>query len=190
MLTGQRRPDVSAAQGVAWVVEAARRLADEADRLGVRVVIENHTKAFVWTDFDFAMQGEVLLRILDGLRDTSVGIQFDTANPLVAGEDPLALFEQVRDRIAYVHLNDVRRPGVFEFVPVGSGIAPVREVLARLRHEGYDGWIGIEEASRTGKDGFRQAVTFTRQAWETAGPRREANLPRRSPIDHRGAEAN
>lgn len=162
LLTGQRRPGVSRAQGVAWVVEAARRVAESADRIGVRVVVENHTKAFVWTDFDFAMQGEALLQILDGLKDTSVGVQFDTANPLVAGEDTLTLFEAVKDRIGYVHLNDVRRPGVFEFVPVGSGIAPVREVLARLSKQGYDGWVGIEEASRTGRQGFQEAVEFCR----------------------------
>jgi sugar phosphate isomerase/epimerase len=92
-----------------------------------------------------------------------VGVQFDIANPLVAGEDPLALLEKVRPRVGYVHVNDVRRPGVFEFVTVGTGIAPVREVLRRLREQGYAGWVGIEEASRTGKDGFRQAVQYTRQ---------------------------
>jgi sugar phosphate isomerase/epimerase len=47
---------------------------------------------------------------------------------------------------------------------VGTGIAPVREVLSRLGEQGYAGWVGIEEASRTGKEGFRQAVRHTRQA--------------------------
>ena len=164
MLTGQRRPEVSVARGIEWVIDSARRIAEEADRLGVRVVVENHTKAFVWTDFDFAMRGEVFLPIVQGLKGTSVGVQFDTANPLVANEETLPLFERVRDRIGYVHLNDVAKPGVFEFVPVGSGIAPVREVLAALRRQGYDGWVGIEEASRTGKAGFEKAVAFSRDA--------------------------
>jgi len=168
-LAGQARPEVDEARGVAWVVEAIRRVAEEADRLGLRVVIENHTKAFVWTYFDFAMRGEVFLRILEGLRGTSVGVQFDTANPLVADEDALDLFERVRGLVAYVHVNDVRRTGAFEFVPVGTGITPIGEVLARLRRQGYDGWLSIEEASRTGKAGFRQAVAFTRAAWEAAG---------------------
>ncbi len=165
VLTGQAWPDVDRSQGIAWVVEAVRRVADAADRLGVRVVLENHTRAFVWTHFDFAMRSEVFLDVLEGLRDTSVLVQFDTANPLVAGEDALALFELVADRIGYVHVNDVARPGVFEFVPVGTGIAPVAEIFARLRQRGYDGWVGIEEASRTGRAGFRQAVEFVRQNW-------------------------
>jgi sugar phosphate isomerase/epimerase len=148
---------------VAWVVEGILRVAEAATRVGLRVNVENHTKAFTWTYFDFAMQGEIFVRVMEGLRDVPVGVQFDIANPLVAGEDPLALLEKVRPRVGYVHVNDVRRPGVFEFVTVGTGIAPVREVLRRLREQGYAGWVGIEEASRTGKDGFRQAVQYTRQ---------------------------
>ncbi len=163
-LTGQRRADVDVEQGVQWVAAGLIRVAEEADRLGLRVNLENHTKAFTWDDFDFAMRGDVFLRVVDALGGAPVGVQYDVANPLVAEEDPLALLERVKARVGYVHLNDVRRAGAFEFVPVGSGIAPVREALARLRAAGYDGWIGIEEASRTGRPGFRQAVAYARQA--------------------------
>ena len=163
-LTGRAWPGVEPADGVQWVIDGLRRAAEEAARMGLRLNVENHTKAATWTHFDFAMQSEVFLRIMDGLRDAAIGVQFDIANPLVAGEDTLVLFEKLRSRIGYVHVNDVRRPGVFEFVPVGTGIAPVREVLSRLGEQGYAGWVGIEEASRTGKEGFRQAVRHTRQA--------------------------
>jgi sugar phosphate isomerase/epimerase len=100
---------------------------------------------------------------MEGLRDVPVGVQFDIANPLVAGEDTLALFEHVRSRIGYVHINDVGRVGAFEFVPIGTGLAPIREVLARLHEQGYAGWVGIEEASRTGRQGFHQAVQYARR---------------------------
>ena len=162
-LTGQQWPGVDQAQGVAWAVEGIRRVAGEADRVGLRVNVENHTKASTWTNFDFAIRSEVFLQVMDGLRDAPVGVQFDIANPLVSGEDTLALFEKVRSRIGYVHINDVSRPGVFEFTRVGTGIAPIGEVLGRLREQGYAGWVGIEEASRTGRDGFRQAVRHVRQ---------------------------
>jgi sugar phosphate isomerase/epimerase len=163
-LTGQQWPGVKQEEGIQWVVEGIWRAAEEADRMALRLNVENHTKAATWTHFDFAMQGEVFLRVLEGLRDVAVGVQFDIANPMVAGEDTLVLFERVRSRVGYVHVNDVRQPGVFEFVQVGTGLAPIREVLSRLREQGYAGWVGIEEASRTGKQGFRQAVQYTRQA--------------------------
>ena len=163
-LTGQQWPGVNQEEGIQWVVEGIRQGAQEADRMGLRLNVENHTKAAIWTHFDFAMRSEVFLRVMEGLRDVPVGVQFDVANPMVAGEDTLVLFEQVRSRVGYVHVNDVRQVGAFEFVPIGTGLAPIREVLSRLRQQGYAGWIGIEEASRTGKQGFRQAVQYTRQA--------------------------
>jgi sugar phosphate isomerase/epimerase len=161
-LTGQRWPGVNEDEALDWVVEGIRRVAEEGERAGLRVNVENHTKASTWKNFDFAIRAEVFLRVMERLEGVPVGVQFDIANPLVAGDDTMELFGKVRPRVGYVHANDVRRPGVFEFVPVGTGIAPVREVIAQLREQGYDGWVGIEEASRTGEDGFRQAVEFMR----------------------------
>jgi sugar phosphate isomerase/epimerase len=161
-LTGQARPGLVEAEAIGWIVDCIGTVAEAAAKAGIRLNVENHTKAFTWTDFDFAIKGEMFLKVMNALKDAPVGVQFDTANPLVAGEETLPLFERVRDRIRYVHINDAARHGVFEFVTVGTGIAPVREVLVRLSRQGYSGWVGIEEASRTGKEGFFQAVNYTR----------------------------
>ena len=162
-LTGQQWPGVDEKDGIQWGIEGIRPAAEEAERVGLRLNLENHTKAAIWTHFDFAIRGEIFLRIMEGLRDVPVGVQFDVANPMVAGEDTLALFERLRSRIGYVHINDVGRVGAFEFVPVGTGLAPIPEVLRRLHEQGYAGWVGIEEASRTGRQGFHQAVQYMRQ---------------------------
>jgi len=163
VLAGQQRPEVDQDLALGWIVEAVREIAEQAQKAGVRVNVENHTKAFTWTRFDFAMRSEVFLKMLDGLRDAPVGVQFDIANPFVGNEDSLTLFEQVKSRIGYVHVNDVARAGTFEFVPIGTGIAPVAEVLRRLSLQNYKGWVGVEEASRTGRSGFEQAVRYTKQ---------------------------
>lgn len=167
-LTGQRRPEVAVSDGVRWAVEGIARVAEAANREGLQLVVENHAKAFVWTYFDFAQRGEVFSQVMAGLRGTSAGILFDIANPLVAGESTLDLLDQVADQIRAVHVSDVSRPGAFEFVPCGTGIAPIEEVFRRLRARGFDGWVAIEEASRTGKEGFRTAVSRTRELWEKA----------------------
>jgi sugar phosphate isomerase/epimerase len=163
-LTGQRWPGIPEPEALQWVVEGISRVAEAADGEGLRVNVENHTKASTWKDFDFAMQSDVFLKVMEGLKGAPVGVQFDTANPIVAGEDVLDLFVKVRDRIGYVHANDARTRGVFEFCVLGTGLAPIPEVLAGLRGQGYDGWIGIEEASRTGREGFRRSVEFMRRA--------------------------
>lgn len=170
VLSGQRHPGVSDDQGIAWAVEGLTRVAEIGDRLGVRLAVENHTKSFFWTYFDFAQRGDVFVRIVDGMRGTSVGVNFDTANAMVTGEETLPLFERVKDRLAILHVADLQTPGEFKFCRIGHGIAPIEEVFRRARAQGYDGWVSIEEASRSGLDAFREAVAFVRGAWERAAP--------------------
>jgi sugar phosphate isomerase/epimerase len=167
-LTGQQWPGVDLEDGIHWVADGIRRAAEKAEQMGLELNVENHTKAATWTHFDFAMRGEVFLRVMEELRGAPVGVQFDIANPMVGGEDTIWLLEQVCSRVRYVHVNDVKRMGVFEFVPAGTGIAPIHTAIIRLQKQGYGGWIGIEEASRTGKLGFRQAVQYTRQILQTS----------------------
>ena len=170
VLSGQRHPGVSDDDGIAWAAEGLLRTAEIGDRLGVRLALENHTKSFFWQHFDFAQQSRVFLPLLDRLRGSSIGVNFDSANPLVADEDPLALFERVKDRLAILHVADTAQRGQFTFCRIGSGIAPIGEIFRRARALGYDGWVSIEEASRTGPDGFREAVRFVRRAWDEAAP--------------------
>jgi sugar phosphate isomerase/epimerase len=170
VLSGQRHPGVSDEQGIGWIVEGLGALSSDADRLGVKLAIENHTKSFFWQHFDFVMRGELFARLIEALRGTSVGVNFDTANPLVWGEETLPLFERVKDRLAILHVADTAQKGEFKFCRIGQGIAPIGEVFRRARAQGFDGWVSIEEASRTGPDGFREAVRFVRRAWDEAAP--------------------
>ena len=170
VLSGQRHPGVSDELGLAWAVEGLRRTAEIGDRLGVRLAVENHTKSYFWEHFDFVMRGELFAQLVDALRDTSVGVNFDTANPIVWGEETLPLFDHVADRLAILHVADTAHRGKFEFCRIGQGIAPIGEVFRRARARGYDDWVSIEEASRSGPDGFREAVEFVRRAWDEAAP--------------------
>jgi sugar phosphate isomerase/epimerase len=99
---------------------------------------------------------------------------FDTANCLALEDDPLAVLRQVQDRVGAIHLSDIRRPGAFEPTVIGTGAAPVEALLRIMVERGFDGWISIEEASRTGDDAFPTAIAFADRAWHAAGgkPRR------------------
>jgi sugar phosphate isomerase/epimerase len=59
--------------------------------------------------------------------------------------------------------------GAFEPTVIGTGVAPIPQLLGMLVGNGFDGWISIEEASRTGDQGFQQAVTYADAAWVAAG---------------------
>ncbi|MDU0332960.1 myo-inosose-2 dehydratase [Paenibacillus sp. 3LSP] len=90
----------------------------------------------------------------------SVWLLFDTGHALYGGADPLNVLRKHYDRIAYVHLKDVRddrlrklkeagsdfitciREGVFT-VP-GDGCIDFGPIIAELVSRGYDGWAMLE----------------------------------------------
>lgn len=85
----------------------------------------------------------------------------DTGHLALGGVDPVAFAAANADRIAHVHLKDVRlamapalhrseltlleatRSGLF--CPLGQGQVPVGEVVAHLEGAGYDGWYVMEQ---------------------------------------------
>jgi sugar phosphate isomerase/epimerase len=166
---GQAHPETSRADGLDWAVAGLTSCLDDAERAHVTLIYENHTKGSVWTYNDFSQPAEIFLEIVERTRGSNLRLLFDTANTLATGDDPLAVLEQVKHRIAAVHVNDIRREGYFEPVVVGQGVAPIREIFSTLVQAGFDGWVSVEEASMTGEDGFRRAIPRTEEMWISAG---------------------
>ena len=165
---GQNHPGIEREVGVHWVTDGFRRALDESERHGITLAYENHTKGAPWDYWDFSQPTEIFLEILDALSDTPLGVCFDTANPLVLGEDVLVLLEKVVHRVVVLHIFDLREVGVFEAVRVGTGASPIPKILSRMRQANYDGWLSIEEASRSGQEGFTQSIEFVRETWKQA----------------------
>ena len=167
---GQNHPGIERTSGVQWVVDGFRRALDAAESRGITLAYENHTKGAPWEYWDFSQPTEIFLEILNALSDTPLGVCFDTANPLVLNEDVLALLDEVIERVVVLHIFDMREAGKFEAVRVGTGASPIPQVFSRMRRVGYDGWLSIEEASRSGKQGFTESIAYVREAWQQALP--------------------
>lgn len=165
---GQNHPGTDRATGISWVVEGFRRALDEAERHGITLAYENHTKGAPWQYWDFSQRSAIFLEIIETLSDTPLGVCFDTANPLVLGEDVLTLLEKVIHRVVVLHIFDLQAVGVFEAVRVGTGAAPIPKVFSRMRAVGYDGWFSIEEASRSGHRGFEESINYVKNTWKEA----------------------
>jgi inosose dehydratase len=95
------------------------------------------------------------------LESSDVLLCLDTGHLAVGGTDSVELARTGGDRIAHVHLKDVRekvagplREGELELVPavqsglfqpLGEGDAPVAETVRALEDGGYTGWYVLEQ---------------------------------------------
>jgi sugar phosphate isomerase/epimerase len=168
VMAGQAHPGVSVEDGVRWAVENIRRCIETAERMGVMMLYEDHTKPGAWDYMDFSHPTEIFLAVADAIRDTGVRINFDTANVLACGDDPLKVLERIIDRVETIHVADIREKGAFSPVPIGTGAVPLRDIFTLLKWHGFDGWLCIEEASGRGLEGIREAVCKVRELWEQA----------------------
>jgi sugar phosphate isomerase/epimerase len=176
LTAGMDRPDVRESDGVAWAAEALTAVAESAAAAGIRAVYENHVRGATWDRNDFTQPAARFLDVVGRTRGSSLGVLFDTANNLALDEDPMGVLAAVADRVGAVHVSDLRRRGAFEPTTIGTGVAPIRPLLERVVSSGFDGWVSVEEASRTGRPGFERGVRFADRVWIEAGGR-----PRRPP---------
>ena len=154
---GQAHPGVGEEDGLAWAAEGLAASMEHARTAGVRLLYENHTRGAVWTSNDFTLPASRFLEVVRRTAGSGLEILFDTANSLVLGDEPAMVLREVIHRVGAIHLSDIRRAGAFEPTLLGTGVAPLRELLDIAAEHGFDGWVSVEEASRTGIDGLRKA---------------------------------
>jgi inosose dehydratase len=99
--------------------------------------------------------------VLRLLADSDVAICLDTGHLIIGGMDPMELVTEHGDRVAHVHLKDVRLPvaariaaaedgfigGVRAgmFAPLGEGDVDLPGVIGALEGAGYRGWYVLEQ---------------------------------------------
>ena len=97
-------------------------------------------------------------RVLTG---SSIALTLDTGHLLIGGNDVVALTASAPDRIAHVHLKDVRAELAAQvqrgeisytravadglYVPLGTGDVDLAAILGTLTTAGYDGWYVMEQ---------------------------------------------
>jgi sugar phosphate isomerase/epimerase len=124
------------------------RLVDAAEKYGIVLTVEPHGK--------YTTRADTLARILDLNRSPHFACNFDTGNVAVAGNDSVATLKAVIDRVAHVHLKDIRRAkladghetGTPAGCPIGDGEVDIRGCLALLKARGYSGALSIEVDGR------------------------------------------
>jgi sugar phosphate isomerase/epimerase len=177
-LSGQRYPDVPRKDGVTWTVECIRRSIEYAEQRGIVLTLENHYKVGEWRFPEFAQQPDVFLEILDRIPPSRhFGVQYDPSNALVAGADPIAFLEQVKDRVVTMHASDrylvpgttldeirqadgtVGYPDKLRHGETGKGANDYDAIFRILAGAGFTGWISVEDGMN-GLDELARSVAF------------------------------
>jgi sugar phosphate isomerase/epimerase len=178
VLSGQRYPEVSRAQGMAWVLDAFTQLLPVAHEYDVVLAMENHYKDGFWRWPEFAQKMDVFLAIVDAVPDrTHFGVQYDPSNAIVAGDDPIELLERVKDRVVTMHASDrYLEPGAtldelrqtdgtigyfakLKHGVTGRGLNDYDRIFALLKSANYQGWISIEDGMN-GMEEMKASIDF------------------------------
>ena len=154
---GVRRED-----GIRWAAEHLARLGEYAEPRGVRLGFENHYRDRRWTANDFAFHTSEYLAIFERFSDSPVGVNFDTSNQLMSGDDPMAVLEVVKHKVWHVHASD-RLPGEYRHTVVGEGAVDFDPVFRCLAEVGFDGFISLEDGNPEGDTGTVRGLRFIRR---------------------------
>ena len=126
------------------VVEGLQRIADEAERAGVRMSVEPIQREFAefWTIVSSV--GEAVA-LLEEVGAPELGIMFDTWH-LWNSETLYEDIERYARRFAGVHVADWREPtrNTNDRVFPGEGVADLPRILDALQDARYDGWYDVE----------------------------------------------
>lgn len=144
------------------VIANIRKIGEAAHQIGITLLYHNH-------DFEFmTIDGKYALDILyDSIPAAYLQTELDTCWVNVGGEDPAAYIRKYSGRSPVVHLKDFygeksedmyeligiekkapKRPGNFEFRPVGSGVQDFPAIISAANDAGAQ-WLVVEQDAAT-----------------------------------------
>lgn len=129
------------------IVDAFAEPAALAESAGVTLVLENEHACYLGT-------GAQTARVLAEIDSPAVRAVWDPGNAFMAGEVPFPTgYEAIKPFVAHVHVKDaVLSAGAPapEWTCVGAGQIGWAEQIARLRADGYTGYLSLETHYRNG----------------------------------------
>jgi sugar phosphate isomerase/epimerase len=180
VLSGQRRPELTMAQGVELAAESIEFCLPYAQERDITLILENHYKDDFWEYPEFAQKMDVFCQLVDRVQHPNFGVNYDPSNAYLAGDDPIELLKRVSNRIVTMHasdryliegtLEDLRREegGAAGYAKrlrhgeIGKGLNDYDAIFMELKRVGFHSWISIED----GVDGIEQlarSVTFLKR---------------------------
>jgi sugar phosphate isomerase/epimerase len=151
-----RVPDDDAAPRGAVLRESLSALGQYGDRVGTTLALETGLES-----------GETLGAFLGRFDTGGLGVNYDPANMLMNGFDPVENLAPLKDRIVHTHAKDARRRGASRSaseVPLGHGDVDWMAYLGTLAALEYRGWVVIERETGDNRSAdVAAAVGFLRR---------------------------
>jgi sugar phosphate isomerase/epimerase len=179
VLSGQRRPELSADQGIALAASSIKSCLPYAADRGITLILENHYKDDFWEYPEFAQKADLFCRLVDDIKHPFFGVNFDPSNAYLAGESPLELLRRILPSVRTMHasdryiikgnLEDLRSEegGSMGYAKrlqhgeIGKGLNDYDSIFAELKAAGFNGWISIEDGIE-GMAQLSRSVSFLR----------------------------
>ena len=149
--------DVDPAPYEQRVVEATKEVVKVAEQAGIRLGLENHGRLIATS--------RQMVSVIERVGSPNYGATIDIGNFIVVDEDSLAATRALAPHAVHIHAKDFyMQPGpespgegwgrcesgrYYQGCVVGEGVIPVKECLAVLAENGYDGYLAIEYEGKT-----------------------------------------
>lgn len=126
-------PDDPNAPGWRIATEALEDIGAHGDKIGVVFASETGPES-----------GADLAKFLRGLKAKSIQVNYDPANLVMGGFDPVQGVYDLKGYIAHTHAKDGTSGSKRGEVPLGEGEVPWPRYLRALKETGFDGYLAIE----------------------------------------------
>jgi len=112
---------------------------------GVRFAIELHNA--------LTARPDMLAKLLARFGPEDLGVNFDTGNSFLAGNDPVAYLRGIASRVVHVHIKDIpvsqvrdrgKVTGTRVGVAAGDGVVDLPGIVGVLADSGYHGVLSVE----------------------------------------------
>nr|MDZ8019815.1 sugar phosphate isomerase/epimerase family protein [Nostoc sp. SerVER01] len=152
LLSGDHRNDHILPDVFPRLHYAFNRIGDYAEERGIKITIENHGGP--------TATGQRVARIMEGIKSPAVGVNYDPANFLNQGTDPLMALRYILPWVNYSHWKDVRWVnGGPQYCVFGEGEIVWQPIIQELLNSGYQGyWVVEYEETSDVEHGTKESV--------------------------------
>jgi sugar phosphate isomerase/epimerase len=124
-------------QALRMFVEGLKPVAEQAEKEGVRLLVEPEPGLLIENADQF-------VELMEHVDSPAVGLNFDVGHFFCVGDDVPATIKRLAPFIGHFHLEDIAATRVHHHLIPGEGAIDFPAVFLAMQAIGYDGWVTVE----------------------------------------------